>query len=95
MDRLSGERARALAQELWQGYGVRYLGHAMRRMAERGVTQMDVESALESGAVTDTRWDGRHGEWRYRLAGTDVEGGDLAVVFTFEGETLLIIITLI
>ncbi len=81
------------AKECWRGGRVRITGHCRERMAERNVGDADITSAFETGAVDDAQWNEKFNEWRYRILGQDVEGDDLSVLVTFEGDTLISFIT--
>ena len=61
-------------------FSIRLTQHARERMRERGIHLPQVRSVLRSGAVVQVEQDIRTGEDKYRVAGSDADGGKLEVV---------------
>lgn len=79
--------ALALAKECAAAGMVRFVGHALQRMNERGATARDVIHALET--ATRARPSDKPGRWRLQ-GGEDLDGEDLTVVVAFDGEVVVI-----
>ena len=57
-----------------------FVRHVRERARERNVDERDVEHVLMNGSVGEPTRDERHGNWRFRVTGTDVDGEDLTVI---------------
>lgn len=96
MEKLPGERAKELAISLLNDGWYRLLGHARQREWERNVNLGDIENVMKNGSIrAEAEWNERYEEWRYKMAGVDCEGVELAVVFAFEDGPELVIVTVI
>ncbi len=93
MEELPAQDVIEQANECWRGGLVRFTPHCRERMAGRSVEETDIASALETGALAESRWDDDYEEWRYRILGQDGEGENFSVVVAFEGDVLIVIIT--
>ena len=69
--------ALALAKECAAAGMVRFIGHAVQRMSERGATARDVLHALQT--ATRARPSDKPGRWRLQ-GGDDLDGEELTVV---------------
>lgn len=83
---LHPDAARRLIREIASSGGVRYSGHAERRMAERGLETTDCHHVLRIGSV---EWPQRaRGTWRYR-----VRAGGVTVVVAFTDHRSVAVVT--
>ena len=59
--------------------------HAGGRAAERGFTRRDDQHVLTHGTVGSCpEWDSRFQGWKYRVAGTDLDGDDLTFIVSID-----------
>ena len=69
-------------------------GHCRRVLADDALTTQDAVHVILSGAIfAEPEVDSRSTKWKYKIEGNCPAGVWLAVVFTFEGDSLLILIT--
>ena len=68
--------------------------HFREELANEGLDIQDALNVLKAGRVfQEPEPDIRTGDWKYRMEGTDLEGGPLAVVFCFKDEATGFLIT--
>jgi Domain of unknown function (DUF4258) len=65
------------------------------RMQARGVTMLDLVTALKNGEIRrEPEWDEERYNWKYRVEGKDIEGDDLiAITIIIDAEMELFIVT--
>jgi hypothetical protein len=63
--------------------GVVYTQHLRDQSHHRHFDTFDIRRALENGAPSVDDWDEKYQDWKYRVAGTDMEGDPLTVVVVF------------
>lgn len=68
---------------------IRYRGHALDRMDERGATREDVRNALRSS--TDATWQPDRGTWKV-TGGVDLDGDDLVCAVDIEDDVIVVTI---
>jgi hypothetical protein len=68
--------------------------HARDDRDYRHISDDDIQAMLEGEwkLEREPEWDDRHGEWKYRLGGKDVEGDALTLIITLNEETITIIV---
>lgn len=66
--------------------------HSAEDRSYRNVSDDDIQFMLRSTwkLVGDPEWDEKHGNWKYKLAGKDIEGDDLVLVVAVNQEEQLI-----
>ena len=70
---------------LLRGLGaLSFVRHVRERARERNFDERDVEQVLMNGSVDDVARDERHGNWKCRVTGTDVDGEDLTVIVALD-----------
>ena len=64
-------------------------------MRTRNIDMQDIEHVLAEGEILrDPEWDAEHGQWKYVVEGTDLEGDELrAVTVFFDVNMTLFIVT--
>jgi hypothetical protein len=63
-------------------------------MAQRGFDMDDVINCFDVGKINcSPQFDRDRARWKYVVDGRDLEGGNLSIVFTFEGDDSLVLIT--
>jgi hypothetical protein len=68
--------------------------HFREELANEGLDILDAYNVLRTGNIfQEPEPDIRSGDWKYRMEGTDLEGGPLAVVFCFKDESTGFLIT--
>ena len=84
------EVKRKLRIILDQGF-VTYTDHCRwQSMPEGRVTTQDVEFLLEHGEISgDAEWSPEHGDWKYRIEGTDIEGEEWTAITVIIEEHLI------
>jgi len=75
---------------------VRFMPHALERLAEREITRPEVFFVLKTGKHerAKDRWDETFGMWHYAIRGKTLDGKDLRIVVSVEEPHLLIITTI-
>ena len=64
--------------------GVVYTKHLRDRSHQRHFDTFDLRRALENGVPSIDEWDNRFQNWKYKIAGTDMEGDSLTVVVVLQ-----------
>lgn len=59
---------------------IRLSQHCRERMAQRAATLADVRQALRVGVTEPAAWDSQYGQWKYRVAGSDLVADTLTVI---------------
>ena len=91
---LSSADAKKLANRCLEEDSVLITGHCRRALADDSLTTQDALKVIQAGAIYDApELDIRSGRWKYRIEGNCPAGVWLAVVFCFDGDTLLVLIT--
>jgi len=74
---------------------VDFSAHCRRRMSDRNVDDLDIVHVLKEGQIIrEAEWDEEHGNWKYRVEGTDIEGDDLtSILVIFEIDLSLLNLT--
>ncbi len=69
-----------------------FAGHALQRLAERRVTQPEVEQALLSGHHESAKdvFEPQFAAWKYAIRGKTVDRRELRVVVAFEVRMLVV-----
>ncbi|HTB23074.1 MAG TPA: DUF4258 domain-containing protein [bacterium] len=69
-----------------------YAGHALKRLAERKVSQPEVQQVLVSGYHEKAKdaFDGHFQSWNYAIRGKTVDSRELRVVVTFDATMLVV-----
>ena len=69
-----------------------YVGHALKRLDERKVSQPEVEQVLMSGhhEKAKDQFDEHYQSWKYAIRGKTVDSRELRVVVTFEATMLVV-----
>jgi hypothetical protein len=67
--------------------------HAEEEMNEDGLTIYDVERSILTGEILKRQKDRVTAEWKYRLRGGTVDGGEIEVVAKLSPTGKLVIIT--
>lgn len=77
---LDKEKLRLVVQRIVYGE-IKESFHSASERDERGVSQDDIVAMLEGewALVAEPDWDQTHKNWEYKLAGTDLEGDELAL----------------
>ena len=68
-----------------EGIGFRYDWHIEKRMRERDISKLDVQSVIRRGAVIELQPEGR-----MKVQGRDRDGRDIEVIVVPEEERLVI-----
>lgn len=68
--------------------------HAEEEMNDEGLTIYDVERAILTGEILERQKDSVTAEWKYRIKGETVEGGEVEVIVKLSPSGKLVIITL-
>jgi hypothetical protein len=76
--------ARRIVRDLVAGNFVP-TGHAEKRMAERNVSEADIQSVGHTCSSIEPQRDGK-----FKINGRDMDGEDLSVVCAYDGQTLII-----
>jgi len=83
--KLSPEEAKDRAAVLRQRGSAALTRHFRERMQQRRVTMNDIGYLFETGIVQRTvEIDDESERWEYTIRGKDLDGSDLAVVFSFD-----------
>lgn len=67
--------------------------HARKEMNEDGLTIYDVERSILTGKILERQKDRVTAEWKYRIRGETVEGGEVEVVAKLSLTGKLVMIT--
>lgn len=81
-----GRRLRKIATA--PGVLISYTDHALERMAERGISRLDVRHVLKTGFVA--RVEMNKGEETWNVRGTDLDERDLEIVIVAYDEVIRI-----
>lgn len=85
---LSPRRAMERIRTLWKGGLVEVLPHAQTRMRQRRIAMLDIEHVIRQGHVVENSKPGQL--WRYKVAGTSVDGERLACVVEIDGNLIIV-----
>ncbi|CAN5570907.1 hypothetical protein BH10ACI4_BH10ACI4_13680 [soil metagenome] len=85
---LDENRLRDVVQRILYYGEIKETFHSASERAARNVSQDDIAAMLESQWKLEgtPEWDGNHKNWKYRLAGVDLEGDSLVLVVTVNEE---------
>jgi hypothetical protein len=72
-----------------------YTSHAKTRMEQRGYNYRDVTYIMEKGALVNTEYNDKVGNWKYTIRGDDLDGDSGAVVVTIVKQREGIVITVL
>lgn len=67
--------------------------HAEEEMNDDGLTVYDVESGILTGKILERQKDNLAAEWKYRIGGETVDGGNVEIVVKLSSTGKLVIIT--
>ncbi|OHB73878.1 MAG: hypothetical protein A2Z25_09955 [Planctomycetes bacterium RBG_16_55_9] len=67
--------------------------HARREMLHDDLTIYDIERGILTGNIIERQKDRTTGEWKYRIAGKAIEGGEVEVAAKLNPNGKLVIIT--
>lgn len=67
--------------------------HAEEEMNDEGLTIYDIERGILTGEITERQRDSVTAEWKYRIKGETVEGGEVEVVAKISPTGKLVVIT--
>lgn len=86
--------AKKWANRCLQEGSVLITGHCRKALADDALTTQDALKVIQSGAIYDApELDLKSGRWKFRIEGNCPAGIWLAVVFCFDGDLLLVLIT--
>ena len=86
--------AKKLANQCLKEGSVLITGHCRKALADDSLTTQDALKVIQGGAIYDApELDLRSGRWKYRIEGNCPAGVWLVVVFCFDGDSLLVLIT--
>jgi hypothetical protein len=93
--RLNSSEAEQLIRLIVNDGTVEISAHCRQRMHWRRVSTQDLIHLLLTGEVKPlAEWDSDHGNWKYRVEGTDIDGDELrAITVILETDMLLVVIT--
>lgn len=94
--KLSADEAKRLILWILENGIVEPTNHCRcESMPKRNVTMGDVEHVLIAGEIRrEPEWEEKHGNWKYRVEGEDVDGDDLiAITVIIEEDATLLILT--
>lgn len=64
---------------------ISFAHHGHQRAREREFNRRDVQHVLTTGTVgVDPEWDARFEQWKYRVAGRDLDGEDLTLIVAID-----------
>ena len=67
--------------------------HAEEEMNDDKLTIYDVESAILTGQIVERQKDQVTGEWKYRIQGNAVDGGEIELVAKLSPTGVLVLVT--
>ena len=67
--------------------------HARKEMNNDELTIYDVEDAVLTGEIVERQRDTARAEWKYRINGESIEGGEVEIVVKLSPTNKLVIIT--
>ena len=67
--------------------------HAEERMLERGFSMRDVLNILEHGSITDKEYSEDAKNWKYKIKGQGIDGGEGAAVTAIISSSTQVVIT--
>lgn len=91
--RLSDADVKEIVNDIKRHGSVSFSGHAEERMLERNLTVQDILFILENGLLTNSEYNDRAGNWKYRFEGTDIEGVEGVVITAIVSSSSQVIIT--
>ena len=84
-DALTAADARALIDRLLSiPDSISITDHCRTRGQQRRFDQFDIWHVLEHGLPSAEEWDDKHQEWKYKIAGTDIDGDSLTLVIVLD-----------
>ena len=72
-----------------------YTGHAEIQMQKRGYNYRDVTYILEKGALVNTEYNDKAGNWKYTIRGDDLDGDSGAIVVAIVKQREGLVITVL